>query len=98
MANSVGWGIIGLGNIAHKFAKDLSLIHDAALMAVASRSIQKAIAFKDEFKVPNAFDSYEALFKCEEVEVVYIALPHTEHLTGVSWQWNTGSMFFAKNL
>jgi len=80
MANSVGWGIIGLGNIAHKFAKDLALIHDAALMAVASRSIQKALAFKDEFKVPNAFDSYEALFKCEEVEVVYIALPHSEHL------------------
>jgi predicted dehydrogenase len=82
MSNSVGWGIIGLGNIAQKFAKDLALVNDAALMAVASRSIQKAKAFKEEFKVPYAFDSYEALFRCEEVEVVYIALPHTEH---VAW-------------
>ena len=93
MANSVGWGIIGLGNIAQKFAKDLSLINDAALMAVASRSIQKAIAFKDEFKVPTAFDSYEALFKCEEVEVVYIALPHTEHL-----KWSIMAMEHGKHV
>ncbi|NNJ88619.1 MAG: Gfo/Idh/MocA family oxidoreductase [Eudoraea sp.] len=93
MANSIGWGIIGLGNIAQKFAKDLSLIHDAALMAVASRSIQKALAFKEEFKVPHAFDSYEALFKCEEVEVVYIALPHTEHLA-----WSIMAMEYGKHV
>ena len=79
MADSVGWGIIGLGNIAHKFARDLSLVHDAALMGVASRSMVKAKKFKEEFKVPYAFDNYDALFDCEEVEVVYIALPHSEH-------------------
>lgn len=93
MANSVGWGIIGLGNIAHKFAKDLAQVNDAALMAVASRSIQKALSFKDEFKVPNAFDSYEALFKCEEVEVVYIALPHSEHLS-----WSIMAMEHGKHV
>ncbi len=93
MANSVGWGIIGLGNIAHKFAKDLALVHDAALMAVASRSIQKAISFKEEFKVPNAFDSYEALFKCEEVEAVYIAVPHSEHL-----KWSLMAMQHGKHV
>ncbi len=93
MANSIGWGIIGLGNIAHKFAKDLALIHDAALMAVASRSIQKSIAFKEEFKVPNAFDSYKALFECEEVEVVYIALPHSEHL-----KWSIMAMEHGKHV
>ncbi len=79
MADSIGWGIIGLGNIAEKFAKDLSLVHDAALMGVASRSMVKARKFKEEFKVPYAFDNYDALLECEEVEVVYIALPHTEH-------------------
>jgi predicted dehydrogenase len=93
MANSIGWGIIGLGNIAQKFAKDLSLIPDAALMAVASRSIQKALSFKDEFKVPHAFDSYKALFECEEVEVVYIALPHTEHL-----RWSIMAMEHGKHV
>lgn len=93
MAHSVGWGIIGLGNIADKFARDLTLIPDAALMAVASRSIQKALAFKEEFKVPNVFDSYEALFKCEEVEVVYIALPHSEHL-----KWSIMAMEHGKHV
>ncbi len=93
MANSVGWGIIGLGNIARKFAKDLSLVHDAALMGVASRSLVKAKAFKEEFKVPYAFDNYEALLDCEEVEVVYIAVPHTEH-----FEWSIKAMEKGKHV
>ena len=93
MANSVGWGIIGLGNIAQKFARDLSLVHDAALMGVASRSLVKAKAFKEEFKVPYAFDSYEALLDCDEVEVVYIALPHSEHL-----EWSLKAMEKGKHV
>lgn len=93
MANSVGWGIIGLGNIAKKFAADLSLVNDAALMAVASRSLVKAKAFREEFKVPYAFDSYEALLDCAEVEVVYIALPHTEH-----FQWSLKAMERGKHV
>ena len=32
------WGIIGLGNIAHKFASDLLTVNDAELYAVASRT------------------------------------------------------------
>ena len=35
----IHWGIVGLGNIAHQFAKDLMLIEDAELAAVASRNI-----------------------------------------------------------
>jgi len=93
MPNSVGWGIIGLGNIAQKFAKDLALVHDAALMGVASRSMVKAKKFKEEFKVPYAFDSYEALLKCEEVEVIYIALPHTEHMV-----WSLKAMEHGKHV
>ncbi|MEY8021987.1 Gfo/Idh/MocA family protein [Muriicola sp. SD30] len=93
MPNSVGWGIIGLGNIAQKFAKDLALVHDAALMGVASRSMVKAKKFKEEFKVPYAFDNYMALLNCEEVEVVYIALPHTEHL-----EWSLKAMEKGKHV
>ena len=39
------WGIIGLGNIAHHFAKDLALVPEAKLYGVASRSLEKATSF-----------------------------------------------------
>ena len=38
---TINWGIIGLGNIAHKFAQDLLTIKGAQLYAVASRSQEK---------------------------------------------------------
>ncbi|MGB5819139.1 MAG: Gfo/Idh/MocA family oxidoreductase [Saonia sp.] len=82
MNQKIRWGIIGLGNIAHHFAKDLSLVDDAELSVVASRSFEKAKEFADQYKVAHAFGSYQELFESNEVDVVYIATPHTSH---ASW-------------
>jgi predicted dehydrogenase len=41
----IGWGIIGLGNIATKFATDLAQVENVMLVAVASRDQQKAVEF-----------------------------------------------------
>lgn len=75
----INWGIIGLGKIAHKFAKDLSLLDGAKLHAVASRSVERSKAFADEYHVPHCYDSYEAMMDCPGLNVVYIATPHTLH-------------------
>jgi predicted dehydrogenase len=75
----VRWGIIGLGNIAHKFAKDLLSVKDAHLYAVASRSQKKADQFASEYKVLKAFNSYEDLVSDSNVDAVYIATPHSLH-------------------
>ncbi|MBT9189447.1 Gfo/Idh/MocA family protein [Zobellia russellii] len=79
MAQEIRWGIVGLGSIAHSFAKDLALVSGGRLTGVASRSMDKAKEFADEYGAPHTFDSYEALFKSAEVDVVYIATPHTLH-------------------
>jgi len=80
MAKTIRWGIIGLGNIAQKFAQDLALVKEGELVAIASRSMDKALNFNKEFNVAHVFDSYQQLFTCEAVDVVYIATPHTEHM------------------
>lgn len=76
----INWGIIGLGNIAHKFAQDLVTIPNAKLYAVASRSQNKADEFAEQYKAVRAYDSYEALAKDQDIDAVYIATPHALHM------------------
>ena len=73
------WGILGLGSIARKFAADLAHVPGARLHAVASRSPDKARAFAAEFGAAHAVGSYEALAAVPDLDVVYIATPHSEH-------------------
>jgi predicted dehydrogenase len=75
----IKWGIIGLGNIAHQFAKDLALISDAQLFAVGSRNIKNAKEFVSKNQAQIAYGSYEELMQDKEVEIIYIATPHDSH-------------------
>ncbi len=77
--SKVRWGIIGLGKIAHKFAQDLLLAEDAVLAGVASRNLEKAKAFGEQYHAQQAFGSYEELISNPTIEVVYIATPHVMH-------------------
>jgi predicted dehydrogenase len=79
MNKKIGWGIVGLGNIAGKFAGDLALSSEAILVAVASRDSEKARLFSEEYGAKKAYGTYEALFEDPEVDVVYIATPHSFH-------------------
>ncbi len=73
------WGILGCGKIAKKFASDLKLLSNANLYATASRSLQKAQDFATTFGFEKAYGSYEEMLKDTELDVVYIATPHTFH-------------------
>jgi predicted dehydrogenase len=75
----IKWGIVGAGNIAHSFSKDLALVSGGELTAVASRNLDKAQSFATEYGAPNAYGSYEELFNSKMVDVIYIATPHTTH-------------------
>ena len=76
----INWGIVGLGRIAHKFTQDLRLVKGARLHAVASRSLDKGAAFAEQYQATHHFGSYEELVNCPDLDVVYIATPHTQHL------------------
>tara|TARA_R110002049_G_scaffold123874_1_gene279202 strand:+ start:2642 stop:3628 length:987 start_codon:yes stop_codon:yes gene_type:complete len=76
---TINWGIIGLGNIANKFAQDVIIIPDAKLYAVASRSQENADAFASKYNAIKAYSSYEGLAKDPNIDAVYIATPHALH-------------------
>src|SRR3977135_1310216 len=75
----IRWGIMGCGRIAQKFADDLQWVKGATLTAVASRSLQKPKEFAKEFSATHAHDSYLDLANNNEVDVIYIATPHSFH-------------------
>jgi predicted dehydrogenase len=72
------WGILGPGGIAKLFAHDLHAV-GLDLVAVGSRSQQNADRFAQEQEVPKSYGSYQALVEDPEIDVIYIATPHSEH-------------------
>ena len=78
------WGILATGKIAHQFAEDLLQTPGARLVAVGSRrpasAEQFAATYSRDGEPVRAHGSYEALVADPEVDVVYVASPHSLHL------------------
>ncbi len=72
------WGILAPGGIAHAFAQDLRTA-GREIAAVGSRRQEAADAFAAEFAIPRAYGSYEQLVADADVDIVYIASPHSHH-------------------
>ena len=77
--SKIRWGILGCGRIARKFAADLLLVNDADLTAIASRNKETLELFAKDFPCKHLHNSYEALATNDEVDVIYIATPHSYH-------------------
>ena len=77
----INWGIIGLGRIAHEFALSFNEVSNANLFSIASKDSFKLNNFKKKFNLDNkySFSDYNDLINCDEVDIVYIALPHSLH-------------------
>lgn len=74
-----GWGIVGTGTIAHRFAADLAYAPGAFLAAIQSRSLERAQAFGKTYRAGRAYDSLDALLADDAVDAVYIATPNAQH-------------------
>ncbi|HRI82605.1 MAG TPA: Gfo/Idh/MocA family oxidoreductase, partial [Opitutaceae bacterium] len=80
MTTPLGWGILATGRIAGIFAQGVARSQHSRLVAVGSRTAANAERFAKEFGVPRAHGSYEALLADPEVQAVYIAVPHPQHV------------------
>lgn len=73
------FSILGPGNIAKSLARAVQSVDGVVAYAVASRSYERAKTFADEWGYEKAYGSYEEMVKDPEVELVYIATPHSHH-------------------
>lgn len=74
------WGVLGTGWIAQRFTEDLLLLPGHTVSAVGSRSRNTAETFAGRYGIERALGSYEQLVADDQVDVVYVATPHTSHL------------------
>ncbi len=72
------WGILGPGSIARDFAQALNRVN-GEVYAVASRNKERAEKFARENNVKKAYGSYDEIIKDNDIDVVYIATPHSNH-------------------
>lgn len=73
------WGIIGAGGIARTFVGSVPGRTRSQVVAIGSRSQERADAFAAELGIPAAYGSYPELVADDDVDAVYIASPHSEH-------------------
>ncbi|PPF13394.1 Gfo/Idh/MocA family protein [Rathayibacter rathayi] len=73
------WGVIAPGSIAGSFVDALQKHTRQRVVAVGSRSLERAEQFASRFGIERASAGYEAVVEDPQVDVVYIASPHSEH-------------------
>jgi predicted dehydrogenase len=79
MIKKIKWGILGTGSIADKFVSDFKLVDNGKVLAVGSRKLDSAMQFANRFNIANAYGSYLDLVNDPDVDIIYIATPHTFH-------------------
>jgi len=89
MTKDIRWGILATGWIAELFVKDL-LLTGHQVTAVGSRSQAKADQFASQFGIATAHGSYEALAADPNVDIIYIATPHPQHVATAKLALNAG--------
>ena len=79
--STINWGIIGLGNIAYKFASAFDEVKNSKLVSIASKNNEKLEKFQKKFNIDKklCFNEYEKVLLNNKVDIVYIALPHNLH-------------------
>lgn len=73
------WGILAPGKMSAKFTNGLKILENAELYAVGSRDFERAKKFAHDHGFRKYYGSYEELAEDPEVEIIYIASPHSFH-------------------
>ena len=81
----VRWGLLGTARINRRLIPAMRASARSTIVAIASRTPERAAAHAREWDIPTAVESYEALLRRDDVDAVYIPLPNSLH---VEWTLN----------
>src|SRR4030043_1995687 len=95
MANQapLRWGLLGTPRINRAFIEPIQSSKNSKLIAVASRSHEKAAEFAKTWGIPRFHSSYESLLSDPEIDVIYISLPNSLHA-----EWSIKALQMGKHV
>lgn len=79
MLNNFNWAILGCGNIANDFARDMNKM-GGRIYSVTNRTYEKAVVFAEKYGIEKVYENIDDVFADENVDIVYIATPHNKHI------------------
>ena len=81
MSRKINWGLIGLGKMADIFISTLKEVPNSKVKGIASKNSANSKRISNRLSIDKkyCFNSYSALIKCEEIDIVYITLPNNLH-------------------
>lgn len=83
METGLRFGIMGAGRIAGKFCDAIRQVEGAELIAVASKSEERAKAFAEKNQVADWYAGYEDMLKRDDINIVYIATTNNFHFENI---------------
>ncbi|MCY3833602.1 MAG: Gfo/Idh/MocA family oxidoreductase [Chloroflexi bacterium] len=79
MAEKVRWGILSTARIGRRVIPAIQASSNGEVVAVGSRSLERARAWADQHGIPRAYGSYEALLADADLDAIYNPLPNSMH-------------------
>ncbi len=79
MSNKYKWAVLGCGNIANDFAREMNKM-GGRVYSVANRTYEKAVAFAEKYNIEKIYEDIDDIFHDDNVDIVYIATPHNKHI------------------
>ncbi len=79
MWNKFNWAILGCGNIANDFAREMNKM-GGKVHSVANRTYEKAVAFAEKYNIEKVYENIDDVFTDSNVDIIYIATPHNKHI------------------
>ena len=83
-------GIIGAGWIADKMAETLTGLDSSMKYAIAARDADRAAKFASQWGFEKSYGSYRELVEDPDMDLVYIATPHSHHFEHASMAIDAG--------
>ena len=77
----INWGIIGLGNMANRFASSISEVKNTKLLGIASTSFLRLKSFGDKYNIEKKYryKNYDEILNCNEIDAIYISTLNNTH-------------------
>jgi len=77
--HSIRWGILGTSYISTVMARAIRESKTSQLVAIGSRSLDKATAFSSQFSIPKTYHDYQLMLNDPEIDAIYLGLPNHLH-------------------